>query len=185
LFFWFALLPRATNTRKQKKKKQKTQHKLRIRKSKTAQLMPSLQTAIATDAECQDWHDQKLFDTQCEGWCGNIKTQVSKKLFRKMQFINNDKMEAAGSKWMEKVCDTVGVPESKREAFWIRPTHGGMKAARAALNRRRMNVTNAMKKIFQGKYFAGMGCYLCHFLFWFLCVIVELLIRQRLVGPQF
>jgi hypothetical protein len=108
----------------------------------------------------QEAQDNKLFATQCKNWCENVSKAVSRTLFRRCQFMNDDESQAVGSHWMKLVCDSVGIPEEKREAFWERYSFGGKKAARNALRKRRTNVTNAMKKVFSGKvhYIRKMVC---------------------------
>lgn len=95
----------------------------------------------------QEMEDDRLFATQCKSWAENVRLQVSKKMFRKMQFITNDESEETGSPWMTSVCKSVGIPDNKKKAFWEKV---GKRTANKAMVLRRMNVTNAMKKIFKG-----------------------------------
>jgi len=107
-------------------------------------------------AEVQEVEDQKQFDRTCKNWCTIIRTSVGRKYFKFMQFTS-DKKDACGSDWMKLVCDEAQVPEDKREVFWNRAVHGGKSMARATINRRRMNVTNAIKGVFLGKWWREDG----------------------------
>lgn len=102
---------------------------------------------LASALVVQETENSKLFAIQCKSWAENVRLQVSKKMFRKMQFITKNESEKTGSPWMISVCDSVGIPDSKKNAFWEKI---GMRTANKAMVLRRMNVTNAMKKIFKG-----------------------------------
>ena len=95
---------------------------------------------------------QKNFDETCEHWCENIIRSIGKKIFNGIQFITRAEHEAFGSPFQYLVCKEAGVDPVVAERFWNRKKFGGLVTARAALNRRRMNTTNAMKKKFLGEY---------------------------------
>jgi hypothetical protein len=82
-----------------------------------------------------------------ELWSVGLRKNVGKRYFSYMQFVDQQE-ERIGGNWQKLVCETVGVPESIRDRFWL---DIGKKVARSTINRRRQNTTNAMKKRFQGK----------------------------------
>lgn len=95
---------------------------------------------------------EKTFDDKCNNWCSRILGLVSKQFFNSIQFITDHEEEAYGSYFQFLVCQKAEVDPKYAEQFWNRKLNGGMVTARAALNRRRMNTTNAMKKKFLGEY---------------------------------
>jgi hypothetical protein len=86
--------------------------------------------------------------TQYDRWCDSIKQNVGKTLFSDIQFITHEKHEKLGSDWQREVCELINCPVDQQEVFW---KERGMAEARRALNKRRQNTSNAMKKVFLGK----------------------------------
>jgi hypothetical protein len=86
--------------------------------------------------------------TDEQSWVNSIKTSVGKKLFNDIQFLSCDKAERFGSDWQREVCRLVSCPAEEQERFW---RDKEMPEARKALNKRRQNTNNAMKKVFLGK----------------------------------
>jgi hypothetical protein len=109
-------------------------------------------------AAVQAAEELRVWEKQCKDWCTLIKTTHGKLFFKYMQFISSDKKEEAGSEWCRLVCNDLNVPVARQEEFWDRPINGGKSTARLAINRRRMNMTNAMKGVFQGKW-VGAVCF--------------------------
>ena len=84
-----------------------------------------------------------------EIWLGAIRQKVGKHLFRNIQFITCEEDEKFGSVWQKLLCRQLpGCPIEKQELFWKTK---GMTEARKALNRKRQNTNNAMKREFIGK----------------------------------
>jgi hypothetical protein len=107
-----------------------------------------------TVAESQSYVSQKnqlAFDEKCKNWCDVIIRMVGRQFFNGIQFITSAEDEKYGSPFQQLVCKRAGVDPNVAEEFWNRRVDGGMMNARASLNRRRMNTTNAMKKKFLGK----------------------------------
>jgi 3-oxoacyl-[acyl-carrier-protein] synthase III len=100
---------------------------------------------------------EKTFEDNCEDWCDAVNRAVQKKFFLQCQFIVHKADEAFGSPWQKKLCEAAAVPEDKQEDFWGRTYHGGKKAARKALNTKRMNVTREMKQKFFGEGWCWLG----------------------------
>jgi hypothetical protein len=92
--------------------------------------------------------------TQYERWCDSIKQNVGKTLFSDIQFITHEKHERFGSDWQREVCELILCPLDQQEICW---KEKGMAEARKALNKRRQNTSNAMKKVFLGKDGSAMG----------------------------
>ncbi len=88
--------------------------------------------------------------TQYDRWCDSIKQNVGKTLlFSDIQFIvTHEKHERIGSDWQREVCELILCPVDQQDVFW---KERGMAEARKALNKRRQNTNNAMKKLFLGK----------------------------------
>jgi hypothetical protein len=105
-------------------------------------------TSSRSSQQQQEAKDREKFESDCGKWCFLISGNVGKKHFRMVQFITSDNQEAYGSKWQKIVCNECEVPRDKRKEFWNRK---GKATARATINRRRMNATNAIKKVFQGE----------------------------------
>jgi hypothetical protein len=103
----------------------------------------------ALAAELKRRNDRDELETNIAAWKEKVQANVSKTLFAIRQFIYSNEEEDFGSKWQGLCMKGVGVPDEHAEDFWDRK--GGKVAARKALNRKRMNVTNAIKKQFSGK----------------------------------
>ncbi len=74
---------------------------------------------------------------------------MGKTLFSDIQFITHEKHERFGSAdWQREVCELILCPVDQQEVFW---KEREMAEARKALNKRRQNTSNAMKKVFLGK----------------------------------
>jgi hypothetical protein len=102
--------------------------------------------------ELQKLRDKVEFDSNCDSWCNTIRNNVGKQFFHVRQFISSPADEEYESNWQKIICDYLKVPPEHCEAFWNRKSkNGGKTCARSILNRRRMNVTNAVKKKFEGK----------------------------------
>ena len=102
---------------------------------------------------------QKAFDEKCEYWCKNIICATGKKIFNGMQFITKAEDKAFGSTFQYLVCRAAEVDPHMAEQFWKRKRFGDLLTARAALNCRRMNTTNALK---QPQPQPQMGCYVTY-----------------------
>jgi hypothetical protein len=103
---------------------------------------------------------QEAFALKSEGWCSNVSKQAGVRCFSYQQFLYGVDSEKYGSKWQKMVCIMTNVPEKNWEAWWngiAAGGGGGMVVARNTLNRRRMNVTNAIKVKFLGKREEDMG----------------------------
>jgi hypothetical protein len=83
-------------------------------------------------------------------WSVAIRHNVGKHLFGNIQFITCDEDEKFGSMWQKLLCRNKlpGCPIEKHELIWKAK---GMAEARKALNRKRQNTNNAMKREFVGK----------------------------------
>jgi hypothetical protein len=99
--------------------------------------------------ELQQLRDTMWFAEKCNDWKNRIRGNAGKKFFKMIQFIRTDEQERYGSQWQRLVCNDAEIPTEHRQAFWDK--HGGKAAARRAINVRRMNIQNQIKKIFQGK----------------------------------
>jgi hypothetical protein len=113
--------------------------------------MPTLMDITNHDedeGEQEQDHDDPFYKKQENNWVTVIGGVVGKELFDAIQFIACKEDEMYGSDWQLEVCDRVGVCEKYQKLFW---KNKGMQEARKALNRRRQNTTNSMKKQFLGK----------------------------------
>jgi hypothetical protein len=121
------------------------------------QSVATFNTATATAAELgqelQEIRDARRFADRCDKWKDIIRGKSGKKHFKIIQFIQNGEQEKYGSRWQRLVCNDADIPPVHRQEFWEK--YGGMAAARKAINVRRMNCQNQIKKIFQGKWSAG------------------------------
>jgi hypothetical protein len=94
-----------------------------------------------------------------EVWVATIKQRVGKQLFGNIQFITCEEDEKYGSVWQKLLCRKLpGCPIEKQELFWKTK---GMTEARKALNRKRQNTNNAMKREFIGKLNNNGDCVVC------------------------
>jgi hypothetical protein len=100
--------------------------------------------------ELQEIRDTRWFAEKCDSWKNRIRGNTGKRFFKMIQFITKDEQERYGSRWQRLVCNDAEIPTEHRQAFWDK--HGGKAAARKAINVRRMNIQNQIKKIFQGKW---------------------------------
>lgn len=113
---------------------------------------PMSPSMMADSQEYGRTKKKQSFEKKCMEWCDNIITRIGKKMFAGMQFVRS-KDEEYGSDYQKIVCKHAEVDPDLAEEFWNRRQHGGRMTARTVLNRRRMNITNAMKKKFMGKFF--------------------------------
>jgi uncharacterized glyoxalase superfamily protein PhnB len=123
--------------------------KAQTTKGKAKQSNQTPREGIA-DAHVNRKKKESSFAKSCEEWCETITRAVGKKYFNAIQFIVHSKDEDMGSHWQKLLCGEAKVPIRHQEAFWERSYKGGKTTARLCLNRRRMNVTNSMKKKFLG-----------------------------------
>ena len=98
-------------------------------------------------------NNTQMLEEEPEGdeeiWLGAIRQKVGKHLFGNIQFITCEEDEKFGSVWQKLLCRQLpGCPIEKQELFWKTK---GMTEARKALNRKRQNTNNAMKREFIGK----------------------------------
>jgi hypothetical protein len=118
-----------------------------------------------------------------------MKKMVGEEWFPVKPFLSPDQDRAEeefGGDWQRRVCQelVIGrIPKMRMQEFWDMKKTGGKDCARDSLTRKRMNVTNTMKKTFQGRIKGGGGpnhaaavsffCRTDHFLL-FLCLLVLL-----------
>ena len=96
--------------------------------------------------------DSDYYKENEDCWCSVTRTVVGKHIFDVCQFITCKEDEMYGSEWQQQVCSKAKVDKEYEELFWKKK---GMQEARKALNRRRQNTTNSMKKQFLGKPWRG------------------------------
>jgi hypothetical protein len=110
----------------------------------------------AKDIEYQKLKDESDFAKKCEHWCTAISTTVYKQCFYSKQLIVDEDEEAFGSDWQKVVCAKAEVDPKRAEEFWEEKK--GKSTARDALNNKRSNTTNAMKKVFLSKCSCKLFC---------------------------
>jgi hypothetical protein len=113
-----------------------------------SQSVASTAGASRAEQELQGVRDRQKQKEKCDNWAKIIRQSTGKDHFNKVQFITRPEQECYGSKWQKLCCKNAGVPKGKREDFW---RNYGKAAARVSINRKRMNVTNGLKRLFQGK----------------------------------
>jgi hypothetical protein len=100
------------------------------------------------DQEYQILKDKSDFEKKCANWCSTIVPTVQKKCFSSIQFIVSVQVEEFGTQWQKIACKNSDIDPDRAEEFWVRK---GQTTARAALNRKSMNTTDAMKELFLSK----------------------------------
>ena len=113
-------------------------------------------TTTHQERRCQDAEDMKDWEHNVGLLILSIKARVGREFFPKCPFLIHAADEQLGSEWQKKVCACVRVPANKVADFWL--NRKGLTIARDTLNRRRMNATGSMKKVFKSKW-GGGGCH--------------------------
>jgi hypothetical protein len=96
---------------------------------------------------CEDIQSEKWGEVMTR-WDTYVTTVVSTKIFKYIQFVNNNDEVEYGSVFQTTVCQEVNIPDNLQAAYW---TPRGMRVATTALNRRRTSAAQAMKRQFDSK----------------------------------
>jgi hypothetical protein len=105
-----------------------------------------------SEAQIKVWRaaeERKHFDKLCCHWLTNVRSNTGKKFFNYVQFISDKKIDAFGTPWQQKVCNSAMIPAVHQEVFWNHKR--GRKVARETINRRKTNASSAIKAKFQGR----------------------------------